>query len=281
MPFANLEDISLYYEEVDCEEAGREAAGAADHREPLLLIAGQSSDHRSWDGVRDDFAREYRVIVYDHRGTGQSDKPEKPPYSTRGFASDVIGLLDHLGIARAHAYGISMGGRICQWLGIDYPDRLGGLVLGCTTPGNAHGVARDPEISSRMADPTLSVAERIDLSLPLMVSPGWSAAHPEYRARLLAEQATSPMPDYARRLHFDASEGHDSWEGLPAIKAPTLIIHGTEDYQNPTANAQLLVNRIPGAELCLVPGGRHLYFIEKREEASRAVLDFLRRHPLG
>ena len=112
MAFVTVPDgTHLYYEEV----------GAG---EPLLLISGQGQDHTFWSGVRDDFADHYRVIVYDHRGTGQSDKPDAPPYSTRGFAQDAVALLDHLGVARVHTYGHSMGGRICQWLGIDH-----GLVL--------------------------------------------------------------------------------------------------------------------------------------------------------
>ncbi|MBT4365288.1 MAG: alpha/beta fold hydrolase, partial [Desulfobacteraceae bacterium] len=113
MPFAATKDnIHLYYETIG-------------EGEPLLLVMGQGSDHRGWDGVRDDFASKFQVIVYDHRGTGQSDMPEHPPYSTQSFAQDAVAILDHLGIQRAHAYGISMGGRVCQWLGLDHPDRIG------------------------------------------------------------------------------------------------------------------------------------------------------------
>jgi alpha/beta hydrolase fold len=98
MPFVIVPDgTRLYYEEV----------GAG---EPLLLISGNGRDHTDWNGVRDDFADRYRVIVYDHRGTGQSDKPSAPLYSMHGFAQDAVALLDHLGIARAHVYGHSMGG---------------------------------------------------------------------------------------------------------------------------------------------------------------------------
>src|SRR2546421_5513836 len=99
MPYATaLDGTRLYFEE-------RGTTG-----EPLLLVSGQGSDHTNWNGIRGDFADRYRVIVYDHRGTGRSDKPAAPPYTTRGFAQDAIAILDHLAIARAHAYGISMGG---------------------------------------------------------------------------------------------------------------------------------------------------------------------------
>src|SRR4051812_33556117 len=108
MPYATVSDgVRLYYE-----ERGK--------GEPLVLISGQGSDHTTWDMVRYDFARKYRTITFDHRGTGLSDKPTEPPYTTRGFAADIIALLDYLKIERALFYGVSMGGRIGQWLGIDY-----------------------------------------------------------------------------------------------------------------------------------------------------------------
>ncbi|GAA2361660.1 hypothetical protein GCM10010417_21110 [Streptomyces carpaticus] len=79
--------------------------------EPLVLLAGQSNSHGWWDPVRADFAAAYRTVTLDWRGTGDSDKPDVP-YSTRGFADDVIAVLDALGIERAHVYGTSMGGRV-------------------------------------------------------------------------------------------------------------------------------------------------------------------------
>lgn len=261
MPFAKLPDVSLYYEEV----------GAGD---PLVLISGQGGDHHGWDAVREDFAPRYRVITFDHRGTGQSDKPSEPPYSTRGFANDVSGLLDVLGIERAHAYGISMGGRICQWLGIEHKDRIGALVLGCTTPGNAHGIARPADVNAHMANRPTDPEAALQFLLEQMVSPEWAAAHADYVSER-RERALHPIPAFAQKLHFRASEGHDSWDLLPTITAPTLVIHGTNDWINPTANAPLLADRIPGARLYMVEGGRHGYFVEFREEASAVVLEFL------
>ena len=266
MPFAMTSDgVRLYYETMGTGE-------------PLLLVMGQAGDHHGWDFVRGDFANQYQVIVYDHRGTGQSDKPEQPPYSTRGFAQDAIAILDHLGIARAHAYGISMGGRICQWLGIDHGDRLGALVLGCTTPGNAHGVRRPPEVDADMRNPSPDPAA-MARGLSRLLSPEWVAAHPTYMAAM-AEAALHPIPEYARKLHYQASEGHDAWALLPTIKAPTLVIHGSNDQVTMTANATLRAERIPGAELSIVEGGRHMFFLEFREEAGRVVKEFLARHPL-
>jgi pimeloyl-ACP methyl ester carboxylesterase len=262
MPFATASDgIRLSYEVI--------GAGP-----PLLLVSGQASDRTVWDSVRGDFAARHQVIVFDHRGTGDSDKPDAP-YSTRGFAGDAIAVLDAAGVGRAHAYGISMGGRIGQWLGIDHAARIGALVLGCTTPGNAHGVRRPPEV-----DPELASGDPVRM-MPYLVSEAWAAAHPEALATLQANARDRPVPPYARRLHYLASEGHDAWDLLPAIKAPTLILHGSADLMNVAANAPLLAKRIPGAELHLLDGARHAYFWEYRPAASQVVLDFLARYPLG
>jgi pimeloyl-ACP methyl ester carboxylesterase len=241
---------------------------------PLMLVSGQASDRSVWNAIRDEFAAHHRVIVFDHRGTGLSDKPEAPPYSTRGFANDAVAVLDAAGIRRAHIYGISMGGRIGQWLAIDHPARIGGLVLGCTTPGNAHGVRRPPAV-----DPELTSGDPVRL-LPYLVTPGWAAAHPEALEGMQAVVRERPVPPYARQLHYQASEGHDAWDLLPTIKAPTLVVHGSDDLVNVPANAPLLAERIPGAVLHIIAGGRHAYFLENRPEASQVVLDFLARHPL-
>lgn len=258
MPFALAEDgVRLYYE----------VSGAG---EPLLMIAGQASDHHLWNLVRGDFKR-YQVVVYDQRGTGQSDRPEQPAYSTRGFARDAVAILDHLGLPRAHIYGVSMGGGVGQWLGIDHPDRIGGLVLACSTPGKVHGVRRSAEIGALLAQPDQFKV------LDTFFSRRW--ALPRFFLSM-RESGKHPMPEYAERLHARASEEHDTWDRLPEITAPTLILHGSDDQVTPAANASLLAERIPGAELYLVWRGRHMFFIEFRAEVNRVVKKFLARHPL-
>jgi 3-oxoadipate enol-lactonase len=262
MPFATAADgTRLYFE----------AVGSG---EPLLLISGQGHDHSGWKQVRHDFSDRYQVIVYDHRGTGQSDKPESPTYSTRGFAADVIAILDHLQIARAHAYGVSMGGRVCQWLAIDHPQRVGALIMGCSTPGNAHGVRRQPHVEALMKS-----GEPARL-LDLLVSAQWVKANQEFLVELAANATQRPVPAFARKLHYRASEAHDAWDLLPSIKAPTLVLHGSEDQVNLPVNSRLLAERIPGAQLQIIEGARHAYHWEFRGQANRAVLEFLLKHSL-
>jgi pimeloyl-ACP methyl ester carboxylesterase len=259
MPFAVAEDgVRLYYE----------VTGAG---EPLLLIAGRAVDHHIWNLIRADLGKRYRVIVYDARGTGQSDKPEQPSYSTRGFARDAVSILDHLGVARAHVYSASMGGAVGQWMGIDHGERLGALVLGCSSPGIAHGVRRSEEVAA--------VIGQADSSKVMDTFFAHKRALPQFFLSM-REANKFPMPEYAERLHAEASERHDTWESLSTIKAPTLIIHGSDDPVVPVENAHLLRERIPGAEVYLVKGGRHMFFIEYRKEVDRVVKEFLGRHPM-
>jgi len=233
---------------------------------PLVLLAGQSNNHTWWDPVRADFETSYRTITLDWRGTGDSDKPDEV-YSTRGFADDVISVLDDLGIAKAHIYGTSMGGRVAQWVAIKFPERVNALVLGCTSPGAAHGFERSQEIRRKLADPTRLGRVLLDL----MYTPAWLAANPGPHPVL----GDPDMPSYAKSRHLVASNRHDSWAELPGIKAPTLIMHGTDDFFSPVGNAELLADRIPDARAELIQGARHAYFHEFRATASPLVRDFL------
>jgi 3-oxoadipate enol-lactonase len=235
---------------------------------PLLLLSGQTGSHRWWTRVRSDFDAFRRVVTLDYRGTGDSDAPPGP-YSTPGFADDAVAVLDDLGIVRADVYGTSMGGRVAQWLAVRHPERVRRLVLGCTSPGGPHAVERSAAVRRALADPDPAAAQRA--LLDLMYTPGWLARHPEPYWTL----GDPGMPRHARREHLRASNGHDAWDALPRITAPTLVLHGDDDALNPTANAPLLAGRIPGARLLLLPGARHAYFEEAREDATAAVREFL------
>src|SRR5262249_54140340 len=161
--------------------------------------------------------------------------------------ADAVALLDHLGLARTQVFGISMGGRVAQWLASEHAARVGALVLGCTTPGDAHGVARSPKV-----DAAFNSNNPLRM-MPLFWSPVWMLPtrlpRPPGRPPL-----DVPMPPYARELHRAASEAHDAWDRLPSITAPTLVLHGDQDRVCPVANARLLAERIPGAEVQIVRG---------------------------
>ncbi len=240
---------------------------------PLVLLAGQACSHHWWDGVRDDFHAAHRTVTLDYRGTGESDKPDEP-YSIEGFAQDVIAVLDDLGADRAHVYGTSMGGRVAQVLAVRHPERVRALVLGCTSPGGPYAVERGNDVRRSLAGPGPAAVQALR---ELMYTPAWLAAHPGPSPTL----GDPAMPAHARRGHLAASNRHDAWDALPGVSAPTLVVHGGDDLLNPTANAHLLADRIPGARLHLIPGARHAYFEEFRATAGPLVLDFLAEHEGG
>lgn len=171
------------------------------------------------------------------RGRRQPDEP----YSTPGFAADVIAVLDHLGLRQVDVYGTSMGGRVAQWLAVLHADRVRALVLGCTSPGKAHGFERSQEIRRALAQP--DQAARDDVLADLMYTPQWRRLHPGPYPVL----GDTAMPAYAKDRHLVASNSHEAWAELPSIKAPTLVLHGPDDIFSPAANARLLADRIPGA----------------------------------
>jgi pimeloyl-ACP methyl ester carboxylesterase len=264
MPFAVTSDKTrLYFEE----------AGTG---EPLLLIGGNSNSHHLWDPIRKDFADRYRVLVYDHRGIGQSDRPEEPSaYTTRRFAEDAIAILDAAGIDRAHVYGASMGGGIAQWVAIDHKDRVGALILCCASPGGPHRVSPPAWVVEAREDPDPEVWRRVGATL--VFSPEWAEAHRDVAASARADPNT---PAAIRQLHNQISPAHDAWDLLPNISAATLVIHGSDDGLVSVGNGNLLAERIPNAQLHVVQGGRHGFFLEYQQESSRVVLDFLLRHSL-
>lgn len=232
----------------------------------VVLLAGQANDHHWWDGVRDSFGR--RALTIDARGTGDSEVGDGP-WTTRHLARDVVAVLDAAGVAVADVYGTSMGGRVAQWVAIDHPERVRRLVLGCTSPGGRHGHERGPDVRAALGRASTRRAALLDL----MFTPAWLADHPDGPFRVFGDRRMTPR---ASRGHLTASDTHDAWDDLGRITAPTLVVHGGDDRLNPTANARLLAERIPGACVEIIEGARHAYFEEFAGVASPLVADFLR-----
>ncbi len=113
-------------------------------RQPLVLITGLGSNQAAFRFQIPALVKSFKVITFDNRGAGRSDKP-KGPYTIRQMADDCVGLMNHLGIERAHVLGASLGGTIAQEVAINYPKRVAKLVLACTYPGMDAVNGRTPE----------------------------------------------------------------------------------------------------------------------------------------
>jgi 3-oxoadipate enol-lactonase len=255
MPVLTLPDGVRLYHELHGDE----------HAAPLILLEGMGGDIPGWRRNIPVFARELRVVAYDFRGNGNSDEPTGP-VSMATFVEDTLALLDSLDIDRAHVYGQSFGGMVAQELALTRPSRIRTLILGCTHAGPRH-VVRGKRSAVPKGEPWRS-----------MYAPGFPDRHPEHVADDLRIGAAQPKHPEGGRRQWEAMQDFDSFDRLPGLQIPTLILHGTEDQAVAPENAELLAERIPGAELVLLEGAGHLYHSEQAQAADAAVLDFTRRH---
>ena len=253
---------------------------------PLLLVTGTGFPGATWrTGISSRFAElGFRVISYDHRGLGQSDKPDGS-YSTRMFAQDAVGLLSYLEIEQAHVLGHSMGGRVSQWIALDEPGRVDRLVLAASGPGEI--------------DPKFPVTRGIPLEAGMaMIEKGFEAyIHEHIGGRFfftddfvtgggdVVDKLTKAFWDHRPSVncylrHVIARQQHQTTERLGEIDCPTLIIVGSEDkHKGGTGShvrqSEYLTHGIPNAVMEIISGCAHAFFWQRPDEATRIVSDFL------
>jgi pimeloyl-ACP methyl ester carboxylesterase len=268
MPTVKVGDINIYYE-------------IHGDGEPLLMIQGYGQYSAHWTTLIPPFSKEYRVIIFDNRGTGRSDKPETP-YTMKMMAADARGLLDAIGVDRANIFGVSMGGMIAQEFALNYPDKVINLVLGCTQCGGKQSVLPSQEALAVLFGPEMAklpVEKRARETATWLWTKEFIEKHPEAVDIYVAITAKYPTPPHGWASQARAIAGHDTYERLPQMKVPTLAIAGDADRIIPTGNSKILVSRILGAELVIVKNAGHGF--TEAPEATRAMLDFLKRHPKG
>ena len=198
------------------------------------------------------------------------------------MAADVRGLLDAIGIDRANIFGVSMGGMIAQEFALNYPDKVISLVLGCTQCGGKQSVLPTQEALEFLFSPEIAklpVAERARQTAPWLWTQEFIDKNPKAVELYVETTAKYPTPPHGFACQSQAIIHHDSYERLPQIKAPTMVIVGDADRVVPPENSKILASRIQGAELVFVKNAAHGF--TEAPEATRAILDFLKRHPKG
>lgn len=267
MPIVKVGDVSIYYEVHGDGEA-------------LVLIMGLGGSSAWWFRQVPLFSRQYRVVAFDNRGTGQSDKPDVP-YTMEMMVGDLAGLLEGIGLDAAHVFGVSMGGMIAQHFALRYPRRVTSLILGCTTCGGPHSIMSDAEDKGPFHDMArlrrLTPEERARETLPFVMSQEFINKNPGLIQQLMAKMMEHVTPLHGLIRQAEAMVGHDTYERLSEIEVPTLVIAGDAD-KLPVENSRLLASRIPHAELVILKNMGHGFNIEAADETNKAVLDFLRRH---
>lgn len=262
MPTLDLPDLALHFE--------TRGSGA-----PLLLVAGLASDSASWLTVWASLASRYRVVAPDNRGVGRT-LPQDAPASIDAMADDCAALLDHLGIARAHVLGHSMGGFVAQRLALRHPALVHRLVLVATgaEPGAAN-VALFRDMAER-----LERGEALD---------GWFRRlfgfvfTPRFLADPFnAEAALRWALDYPYaqsaagfRRQAEAVAAFDGRADLARIAAPALVIAGTEDLLFRASDVEAFAGQLRGARYTALDGAAHAVHTEQPKAFVDTVASFL------
>ena len=232
VPIARINELGIYYE-------------VRGDGEPVLLIGGLGSDLSMFGDIVARLAEGSRVVAFDNRGAGRSDKPDIP-YSIEMMAGDAVGLMDVLGIRQAHVIGISTGGSIALELALTYPDRVATLVL-------VSASARKPA--------------KFTLSAPMRAAHAMRSL-PMFRGRY-------PQPEYAHMRQRAASRSYDCTARLAEIHTSTLILHGRRDRTVPIALVEEMHDRLAGSKLVTFDGGHMFFLARERNQFLEHVAAFV------
>jgi 3-oxoadipate enol-lactonase len=236
---------------------------------PVLVLSNSlGATLKMWDPQAQALAEHFRLVRYDTRGHGSSATPPGP-YSLDDAGNDLIELLDHLDVARAHVAGLSLGGMTAMWLAINAPERVDRLVLLCTSP--RMGPAQT------WADRAATVREQgteaiVDATLERWFTEDYRAQHDVSAIRQMLVNADDE--GYANCCSI--IEHMDLVPNLDGVSASTLIIAGAQDPSAPPAeHAEKLAAGIPGSRLEILDPGAHLVNVERPEAVTTLILEHL------
>lgn len=267
MPFLTTNGIRLHYTEL--------GSGP-----PLLLIMGITAPGGVWEKHAEFWQKNFRCILPDNRGVGQTDKPVGP-YDSAMMADDFAGLLGQLGAEPARVVGCSMGSTIAQQLALRHPEKVRSMVLMCPwarCDRYAAGIFEHMEMQKARLRPE-EFAHYIQL---LIFSKRTWDSDDGYaglmQARRAAAVAPEPQPLHALEAQASACKTHDVLAELGRIACPTLVVGGEADIFTPPWMAREVAATIPRAELHLYPDAGHAFHWERIEDFNPRVRDWLLAH---
>jgi 3-oxoadipate enol-lactonase len=266
MPKATVNGINMYYE-------------VHGQGEPLVLIMGSFGTLEAWALQIPAFQEYYKVIVFDNRGIGRTDRSPEP-YSIATMADDTVGLLDYLGIDKAHVLGMSLGGPVAQDVAINHPDRIRRLILVCSMAG-AEGTHLHPDMlkalgmqdSSQLID-----FRKVDFTKIMTATVALA-----FNDKSLRDSLSAQAGDWFKQFDIDgfirqweAVRSYNALDRLHKIQARTLVITGTEDRLVNPHSSEVIAGLIPNSKLVKIEGGSHAFFMEMSDRFNREVLNFLK-----
>lgn len=246
--------------------------------QPLVLIEGLGYSKWMWFKQVDELKKYFKVIIFDLRGAGDSDKPDME-YSIKLFADDTAALISELGFKKAHILGVSMGGYIAQELSIEYPQLVDRLILCSTHYGGINIVPMPLSTISLMANGarTPDPAENLRIAMSTAFFSEYIKANKEEFEQIIKIRLEKPQPLYAYKRQFYAGLAFDEEMRVHLIKAPTLIMAGKDDKVVPYENALLMHSKIEKSEVAFFDNAGHLFFIEKAAEVNKKIIEFLKK----
>jgi pimeloyl-ACP methyl ester carboxylesterase len=255
--------------------------------EPVAQIHGAGFGHFNFDPATPELSKHFKVIDYDMRGYGQSDRPLQH-YDMEVWADDLAGLMDALGIEEAHVHGTSMGGMIAIAFAGKYPERTTSVVINCA--------AAKLGVTGRLIFKNWIDIARMDPDGPgsrlLAELITWQALS----KRFLEEQDADELTDLIQQILRDSNRievftaacqamcDMDLTSWLPKITSPALVLGGDEDLMTPWdqgpngAGQEAVYHGIPNAEKYVVRGSNHSTIFDGTQEHNRVVIDFFNRH---
>jgi len=266
MPRIKANDITMNYEQ--------QGSG-----EPLILIPYLAADNACYAFQVADYAKHFTCISVDPRGAGETDKPEGV-YSTELFAEDISGLMQALGIERAHIAGLSLGAAIGMWLAVKQPQKVKSLSIHSGWARTDAFIEAIIESWRIMLKATGSVTEMIIAGIfPWCFTPELYASKPDYIQSLAGfVRSRPPQPADAFLRQADAVLAHDVESQLGQIKAPTQITFGRHDLVTSTRFAAALTENVPDSEFIIFEDCSHAPIYENVADFNQKTLDFLQRH---
>jgi 3-oxoadipate enol-lactonase len=269
MPFVHATDGTRIHYEV----TGKSGAT------PVLMIQGLGASKNAWNLQRIAMATRFRIISFDNRGAGRSDKPTEP-FTLEQMADDALAVLDAAGIETAHVVGASMGGVISQIVAVKYPHRVRSLTLVCTACRN------HPWRQELLQSWAKTAADKG------MIEVGKEAAQwvmsPRSFRRLVPAftwmgplAALRPRHSFVSQIDAILNTREDLVDQLSTITAPTMVIVGNQDILTPRGDSEEIAERIPNAELVVISGAAHGLMMEHSSTFNRILIEFLRRTELA
>lgn len=273
--YADVNGIKLCYE-------------MAGEGEPLLLVHGFGSKKESWIAQFPVLSKHFKVIRFDNRGAGKSDRP-KGDYTMDIFADDIKGLLDYLGIEKTNIAGWSLGGMIVQNFILKYPEKVNKVILINTNYGFPDEGGPTVYKNMRLEE---EKNKKID-HVKTWIDGTRTGYHMKFRKEMVANlskkwyglwsaQDMIDMsiidPPTADDIEMQAAalKTHNTFDRLKAVKNPTLVLAASHDRLTPRSSMEEIHEQIPNSKLIVIDKAGHSSPLEKAPEVNQAIIDFLK-----